>query len=55
MRSCTEQDPVKALQMLDTFRPTLVMLDIEMPGMNGFDFLNKAGSWDFRCDLHNCL
>ncbi|HXR79291.1 MAG TPA: LytTR family DNA-binding domain-containing protein [Saprospiraceae bacterium] len=43
----TEQDPVKALQMLDTFRPTLVMLDIEMPGMNGFDFLNKAGSWDF--------
>src|SRR6188768_3760801 len=33
--------------MLDTFRPTLVMLDIEMPGMNGFDFLNKAGSWDF--------
>jgi len=42
-----EQDPVKALQMLDTFRPTLVMLDIEMPGMNGFDFLNKAGSWDF--------
>ena len=43
----TEQDPVKALQMLDTFHPTLVMLDIEMPGMNGFDFLNKAGSWDF--------
>ena len=23
------------------------MLDIEMPGMNGFDFLNKAGTWDF--------
>ena len=42
-----EQDPSKALEILDTYKPTLVMLDIEMPGMNGFDFLNKAGSWDF--------
>lgn len=42
-----EQDPAKALEILDTYKPTLVMLDIEMPGMNGFDFLNKAGSWDF--------
>lgn len=42
-----EQDPAKALEALATFHPTLVMLDIEMPGMNGFDFLNKAGTWDF--------
>ena len=42
-----EQDPSKALEILETYKPTLVMLDIEMPGMNGFDFLNKAGSWDF--------
>lgn len=42
-----EQHPLKALQLLETFQPTLVMLDIEMPGMNGFDFLNQAGSWDF--------
>ena len=42
-----EQDPAKALQILDSYKPSLVMLDIEMPGMNGFDFLNKAGSWDF--------
>lgn len=41
------QDPEVALQWLDTFKPSLVMLDIEMPGMNGFDFLNKAGNWDF--------
>ena len=41
------QDPQKALQLLETYQPTLVMLDIEMPGMNGFDFLNKAGTWDF--------
>src|SRR5687768_15801372 len=43
----SEQDPVKALELLKTYKPTLLMLDIEMPGMNGFDFLNKAGSWDF--------
>ena len=42
-----EQDPARALQLLSDFHPTLVMLDIEMPGMNGFDFLNKAGTWDF--------
>lgn len=42
-----EQDPQKALALLESYKPTLVMLDIEMPGMNGFDFLNKAGSWDF--------
>lgn len=42
-----EQDPFAALTLLDSYQPTLVMLDIEMPGMNGFDFLNKAGSWDF--------
>src|SRR5688500_10366218 len=42
-----EQDPAKALALLDEYKPSLVMLDIEMPGMNGFDFLNKAGSWDF--------
>ena len=42
-----EQDPAKALKLLADFHPTLVMLDIEMPGMNGFDFLNKAGTWGF--------
>jgi two-component system LytT family response regulator len=32
---------------LDQYHPDLVMLDIEMPGMNGFDFLNKAAGYDF--------
>ncbi len=40
-------DPAEALQILKTYQPTLVMLDIEMPGMNGFDFLNRASEWDF--------
>jgi two-component system LytT family response regulator len=43
---CTS-DPQEALQLIGTFQPTLLMLDIEMPGMNGFDFLNRLGSWDF--------
>ncbi len=37
-----------ALELMKTFQPTLVMLDIEMPGMNGFDFMNKASEWDFE-------
>ncbi|MEO7307663.1 MAG: LytTR family DNA-binding domain-containing protein [Ferruginibacter sp.] len=40
-------DPEEALKLMDTFKPSLVMLDIEMPGMNGFDFMNKASEWDF--------
>lgn len=40
-------DPVEALELMHTFRPTLVMLDIEMPGMNGFDFMNRASESDF--------
>lgn len=39
--------PEKALELLPVFKPGLVMLDIEMPGMNGFDFLNKAVNWQF--------
>ncbi len=40
-------NPAEALELLKTFKPTLVMLDIEMPGMNGFDFMNRASEWDF--------
>jgi two-component system LytT family response regulator len=40
-------DPTEALKLMKTFKPSLVMLDIEMPGMNGFDFMNKASEWDF--------
>lgn len=37
----------EALHAIASFRPTLLMLDIEMPEMNGFDLLNRLGSWDF--------
>ncbi len=39
--------PEAALELLPVFKPGLVMLDIEMPNMNGFDFLNKAVNWQF--------
>jgi len=40
-------NPQEALDLLQSYQPTLVMLDIEMPGMNGFDFLNRASEWNF--------
>ena len=40
--------PETALEMISDLKPSLVMLDIEMPGMNGFDFLNSAVNWDFN-------
>jgi two-component system LytT family response regulator len=39
--------PEEALAVLPEFKPSLVMLDIEMPNMNGFDFLNKAVNCEF--------
>jgi two-component system LytT family response regulator len=39
--------PEEALESIPVFKPTLVMLDIEMPHMNGFDLLNHIGHWDF--------
>ena len=41
------QSSQEALACLETFNPSLIMLDIEMPEMNGFDFLNQATHSDF--------
>lgn len=41
------ESPEEALLMLPVFNPSLVMLDIDMPKMNGFDFLNQAVNSDF--------
>lgn len=45
IRVCTT--PEAALTLLMSYKPTLLMLDIEMPTMNGFDLLSRIGSWDF--------
>ena len=44
---CYCNSPQQALELLCVYKPGLVMLDIEMPGMNGFDFLNRATNADF--------
>lgn len=41
------QSAESALQIIPGFQPSLIMLDIEMPNMNGFDLLSRIGDWDF--------
>jgi two-component system, chemotaxis family, protein-glutamate methylesterase/glutaminase len=35
----TASDPIAALRHLETLRPDVILLDVEMPNMNGLDFL----------------
>lgn len=41
------QNAKEALVQLPIFCPSLVMLDIQMPNMNGFDFLNSISDHNF--------
>jgi len=45
----TAQDPQLGLQMLRADPPDILFLDIEMPGMNGFELLEKATP--LHCDV----
>ena len=36
----TTTDPVKGIEIINTYRPEIVFLDIYMPGLNGFDMLD---------------
>jgi two-component system, LytTR family, response regulator len=40
-------DASEGLKLLDAFKPQVVFLDIQMPRMNGFEFLRKAGAVNF--------
>lgn len=41
------QSAQEALEIIPIFKPSLVMLDVEMPNMNGFDLLNKVSPANF--------
>ncbi|WP_379089993.1 LytR/AlgR family response regulator transcription factor [Pedobacter sp. UC225_65] len=40
--------PTKALNAIVELKPDVLFLDVEMPGMNGFQFLERLGSFDFE-------
>lgn len=44
----TFTDPLKALKKLPVIQPDLVFLDISMPGLNGFELLEKLGNFNFE-------
>ncbi len=41
-------DPLKALIAVKEIKPHVIFLDVEMPGLNGFQFLEKLGSFNFE-------
>lgn len=44
----TTNDPVKAMQLIKSFKPQLAFLDIQMPAMNGFELLKKLTDIHFN-------
>ncbi|RFZ95816.1 DNA-binding response regulator [Mucilaginibacter conchicola] len=41
-------DPYKALSKMMDLEPDVLFLDVEMPGLNGFQFLEKLGAFNFQ-------
>ena len=40
-------DPVQGIELIESFRPEIVFLDINMPFLNGFELLEKLSFRDF--------
>lgn len=40
--------PDEGIRMIQSFKPHLLFLDVEMPILNGFDVLNALNDWDFE-------
>ena len=47
----TAKDGVDAIEQLDTVKPDLMLLDIEMPRMDGFEVTNLVRHHEIHCDL----
>jgi len=50
----TAIDGASALRAMDTLRPDLVLLDVEMPGMNGLQTLNEMRAKGIRVPVIMC-
>ncbi|MFZ3101458.1 MAG: response regulator [Desulfitobacteriaceae bacterium] len=44
-------DGVEALEILRSFQPDLILMDMKMPGMNGIDTLRKIRALDKKVDV----
>lgn len=42
------RDPVKGVELLKTYNPQLLFLDVQMPALNGFDVLKKVNRYNFE-------
>jgi two-component system, LytTR family, response regulator len=43
----TTTDPVEGIQLINSFRPDILFIDIQMPRMSGFDLLRRIPDPDF--------
>ncbi len=41
-------DPIQALEHISALEPDVLFLDVEMPGMNGFQFLENLAGFNFE-------
>ena len=44
----SSSDPKKGVTLIDDYQPDFVFLDINMPGMSGFDVINTCSYRDFK-------
>lgn len=47
-RTCSSAE--EAISIVDTYKPKLIVLELQLPGHNGIEFLNELGSYP---DLKN--
>lgn len=46
--SAVFNDPILALSAIEEIKPDVLFLDVEMPGLNGFQFLENLGTFSFE-------